>query len=222
LVIAPVAPGDTGGGGGGGGGGGTPPSTGEDCEMPEGNLEGVTVECGEDWDEDKAIEKIEQLYGAVNDCEKSFIRSNFLKINSIIKVFNNSVIADETTKSVYGYVNTTDGWNNCADAFRHTYWNALNVISVPGYIAEGLATAHECSGYNHLEKDMDLRNNEIGRTIGYGYSHLNFSNENDLNVLKNVILMHLALGDSWIIFPRASNNSVLLTSSVVSSINHCN
>ncbi|SEG52475.1 glycoside hydrolase family 19 protein, partial [Algoriphagus boritolerans] len=45
LVFSPAAPGDS---GGGGGGGGTPPNTNENCEMPEGNLEGVTVECEEE------------------------------------------------------------------------------------------------------------------------------------------------------------------------------
>lgn len=45
LVMAPPTPGDP---GGGGGGGGTPPSTSEECEQPEGNLQGVTVYCDEE------------------------------------------------------------------------------------------------------------------------------------------------------------------------------
>ena len=209
--------------GGGGNPGGGDPSDGEPCEFPEENLFDVPISCEEEeWDEDTAIAEIEEVYGTINDCEKAFIKSNFLNFNSIVKVFNNSVIADETTKSVYGYNSTGDGWNNCADAFRHTYWNALNAISVSENIAEGLATAHECSGYNYLEKDMDLKNNEIGRTIGAANTNLNLSHQNDINTLINIILMNIASGNSWVIYPRASDNSVLLSSNVVSSINHCN
>ncbi|RAI85778.1 hypothetical protein LV83_03554 [Algoriphagus yeomjeoni] len=48
LVMAPPTPGDT---GGGGGGGGDPTPTDEECEVPEGNLEGVTVDCEEEEEE---------------------------------------------------------------------------------------------------------------------------------------------------------------------------
>jgi hypothetical protein len=50
LAMAPPTPGDS---GGGGGGGGTPPSTGTECEQPEGNLQGVTVECDEEEEEEE-------------------------------------------------------------------------------------------------------------------------------------------------------------------------
>jgi hypothetical protein len=56
LVFAPAAPGDS---GGGGGGGGTPPSTGTECEQPEGNLQGVTVECDEEEEEEEEVFTIE-------------------------------------------------------------------------------------------------------------------------------------------------------------------
>lgn len=60
--------------------------------------------------------------------------------------------------------------NGKGDAFRHAYFNALNVISIGKFYAEQLSTAHENKpseySYSFKENNMDLFNNKIGRDYG--------------------------------------------------------
>ena len=62
----------------GGGGGGTPPNTGENCEEPEGNLEGVTVECDEEEEEEGPGDRlcISSFGNISGDSENSFWQGN--------------------------------------------------------------------------------------------------------------------------------------------------
>lgn len=58
--------------------------------------------------------------------------------------------------------------NGIGDAFRHCYWNALMTISVGRVHAKKIADLHEdhnTSGPLN-EREMDLKNNEIGRQVG--------------------------------------------------------
>lgn len=204
----------------GGGGGGTPPS-GNDCEQPEGNILDVLVECEEEeTDAQEAIDYIEKTFRKINDCEKDIIISNLHRFPSIIQIFNNSVIAEEMTSGLFSS-NNQEVWNNCGDAFRHSFWNALNVISVPLDLAIELPTAHECSGYNRLEKEMDLYNNSTGRDIGLENMNLSINNWSDVLILSEIVLQNLKDGKMRIIFPRASDNSVLIESKIVSSYEFC-
>ncbi len=71
-------------------------------------------------------------------------------------------------------------YNGKGDAFRHAYWNALNVILLGDTLTASLTTAHENkpSSYSndYKEKQMDLFNNEVGRTksnwLSDGYNSL--------------------------------------------------
>ncbi|WP_051947474.1 DUF6973 domain-containing protein [Muricauda sp. MAR_2010_75] len=71
-------------------------------------------------------------------------------------------------------------YNGKGDAFRHAYFNALNAILLGPSLAEDLATAHEDKPFdysNHYkEKQMDLFNNQVGRTkkdwLADGYQSL--------------------------------------------------
>ena len=57
--------------------------------------------------------------------------------------------------------------NGIGDAFRHCYWNALMAISIGRNQAKKVADLHE--DHNPTgpigEREMDLKNNEIGRQI---------------------------------------------------------
>jgi len=72
--------------------------------------------------------------------------------------------------------------NNCADAFRHAFFNAINAIDCGDSVAEQFGTAHESqvppSQIN--EKTMDLWNNSIGRGIGVANPDLSLSELADL------------------------------------------
>jgi|GEM_PF-2605010 len=61
--------------------------------------------------------------------------------------------------------------NGKADAFRHTFWNALDSADFGKKITLLFTKAHEVGSVNHpYEKQMDLHNNEQGAQLGTNYS----------------------------------------------------
>jgi len=220
LVLAPSGSGDNGGGG-SSSGGGTPDPTDptDDCEVPEMNLEGLTIDC-EDLNEEDAWAYLEARFRPLNDCEKEVIGNNLNLIGDIIQIFNNHVLAEEMTAALYSSVN----WkvhNNCADAFRHAYWNAANTISANLALSTSFTMAHECSGYNFKEQNMDRHNNAAGIDVGIQNMHLNIDISNDKFTLASKVQTSMRNGNMVILFPRAIDNSVLLTSEIVSSDGYC-
>jgi hypothetical protein len=171
------------------------------------------VDCEEDIED--IFAEIERLFQKINPCEREIIRNNLDLLPSIYQVYKNSIHAEEVTNMLYSISEVKEAHNNCADAFRHAYWNALNAISVPGKLAKGLADAHECWATNEKEKEMDLFNNSVGRNIGYGYSFLNIYNINDMRVLQNNIIMNLSWGNLRVIYPLNSDNELMSYSQIV-------
>jgi hypothetical protein len=103
-------------------------------------------------------------------------------------------------------------YNDKGDAFRHAYWNGLNVILLGQNLAESLTTAHEDQPseytYSYKEKQMDLFNNEVGRNrynfISDGFSSLEESilhaiNTGQLRYLNNLDSYYQATSDSQLI-----------------------
>jgi hypothetical protein len=94
--------------------------------------------------------------------------------------------------------------NGKGDAFRHAYWNALNVILLGDNLAESLATAHEDQPptytYSYKETQMDLFNNEVGRGkhswFSDGFSSLTNSILNSITNGELRYLSHLQGGAS--------------------------
>ena len=102
-----------------------------------------------------------------------------------VKIFNNSSTASNTASSLYKAETLYLG---NGDAFRHAYWNALNVKSVGADIAKAFAN----------DKTMDLRNNTVGRNIGRSYS--NSSNA----TIKNKVIEAVNQGRLY----RLYNNNI--------------
>lgn len=112
-----------------------------------------------------------------------------------VKVFNNSSTASSTASSLYKAETLYLG---NGDAFRHAYWNALNVKSVGADIAKAFANAHESETPEGNDKTMDLRNNTVGRNIGRSYS--NSSND----TIKNKVIEAVNQGRLY----RLYNNNI--------------
>lgn len=126
---------------------------------------------------------------------------------------------DAVTKT--GEFSDGGGWLDNADAFRHSYWNALmekriskNVylnIGTPDFpyytviqvdFAKLFADAHEY-GKTGIDTEMDLANNAIGRSDGANFSYL------DESQLANQIMERVSCGHYWkIINPVIENNYV--------------
>ncbi len=101
------------------------------------------------------------------------------------KVFNNSKTASSEAERLY--VKSTLYLGN-GDAFRHAYWNALNVKSVGVTKARDFANAHESETKDGNDKTMDLRNNVLGRNIAK--SNINSS----ISTIKNKIISDINKG----------------------------
>ena len=112
-----------------------------------------------------------------------------------VKIFNNSSTASNTASNLYKAETLYLG---NGDAFRHAYWNALNVKSVGADIAKAFANAHESETPEGNDKTMDLRNNTVGRNIGRSYS--NSSNA----TIKNKVIEAVNQGRLY----RLYNNNI--------------
>jgi hypothetical protein len=87
--------------------------------------------------------------------------------------------------------------NDKGDAFRHAYFNALNVRSVKTEIVKAFGDAHEIGVPSEfaLEVEMDLFNNEIGRIIG----NQNWTKSDQ--ELSNTVMNQLNIGDMKYLSP---------------------
>lgn len=76
------------------------------------------------------------------------------------KINRNASTAQSETVARYG----TNGLNDKSDAFRHTFWLAINTKSIGSLLALLFSNAHETQvpSQLQLEKTMDLHNNSVG------------------------------------------------------------
>lgn len=117
---------------------------------------------------DVASRGISDIWNALTDSEKTLcVKYPF----AALKVNQARNIATEQTTRKFGY----NGLGDRSDAFRHGMWNAEMTVLIGAEKAELFATAHEdkdstgneSDGFSkEVHKDMDLKNNVVGRVIG--------------------------------------------------------
>jgi hypothetical protein len=106
------------------------------------------------------------------------------------------------TEKMFGFNRT----NDCSDAFRHAYFNALNVKSVGLTLADQFAYAHECNNpQNRNDVQMDFHNNNVGMSIVY---HNYIPNEE----IAKIICNKLALGELKILVDPSDSHSNIIPS----------
>lgn len=198
------------------GGGGTPTPIGTllPDKCPEGALiskDGCICEFGEDANGvciiiDLNIDEDDQ---GPNACELALIvqyPSQALAIN------NNVSKANTKTQQLFGfYDNNGNGFNDCADAFRHAYFNMLNTLSVGANITRQFGEAHECDSESDNQTDMDLYNNEVGINLTL------FNPQVSESDLINFLLEKLYNGELKILSNLGSKNTETDQTTVISS-----
>lgn len=115
-------------------------------------------------------------YNNLNPAEKELLLKHPLQA---IKVFDCANKATNATIEYYG----TNGWQDNSDAFRHCCWNALMKKAMSEGAAEEWATAHEYES-SGLDKEMDLFNNAVGRSINVADK----SNSEIYNAVKDKVV----------------------------------
>jgi hypothetical protein len=89
-------------------------------------------------------------------------------------------------------------WCGIGDAFLHTYWNALNCAGIGEQLAIEVGDNHENKRFPvlHLEWEMDLFNNSVGRAIGLAHE-----DDGDLLTFQTFVLTAIANGECIYLTP---------------------
>lgn len=113
---------------------------------------------------------LDSFYDSYNLTSEEF----WLLFWNATKILGTKKATEQATSYQQNKFPTMSGYNTYSDAFRHSLWNALICIHVGGTKtarlnwAEKFTTLHETSSdsydINSLETNMDLHNNEIGRS----------------------------------------------------------
>lgn len=167
------------------------------------------------------MENFIQLSDCLNDDVLSDILANFMVFGepgnpceqelileypyAAFKIFVHSKIANNMTQERFGGQGL-DFHLDCADAFRHTFFNALNSRQVGKDIAKLFSDAHECNG-NDNDAKMDYYNNAIGNHIGQVFPNVNAS------ILADRVCDSLEEGLLKILQDEDDSNSNLIWSS---------
>ncbi len=143
-----------------------------------------------------------QGYQELTACEKELLKANPAVG---ITLQNNADLANAKTKEIFGLYINGNGHNDCGDAFRHAYFNALNTLSWSDSYAKEWGDAHECDTPldEVLEKSMDLHNNAIGRSVANQAP--NISKE----ALVDLILVELEVGHLNFLKPLDTTNNII-------------
>jgi hypothetical protein len=124
----------------------------------------------------------------LNPCEAVYITTFPLQAAGS---FYNAIIAREVADAV-----ACGGWGQADDvsinAFKHAYWNALNVRTIGNAHATAAGHAHECIG-NSVSNRMDRFNNALGRSIALN------NPDADESELRQIIANSICNGEGRIV-----------------------
>lgn len=106
--------------------------------------------------------------GDLNGEEIKLAASN--PVNAV-KAYNDANRATDLTIENYG----KNGWQDNSDAFRHCLWSALMKRSIGTSASEQWGSAHEADS-SGIDKQMDLFNNGVGRSVNVSGSETSVVN----------------------------------------------
>ena len=112
--------------------------------------------------------------------------SRFLQL----RYLSNAYRAENLAKAFY----PGDQVDNCADAFRHAFFNGLNVASLGYSLTKQLGDAHEELSQSQVQKEMDLYNNSVGRQQAISLLGSGFTGDFDEILWKNLVYVGLNKG----------------------------
>ena len=126
---------------------------------------------------------VETKWGQLNRQEKNIIKFHF-DFYKVYPVYENSENARLVTKLNFG----GNFKGDASDAFRHTFWQAINTQKVGADFTQKWSDAHEFSTpLADLSTDlvMDIHNNDVGIEIGENYP--NASNREIMKIVLDKI-----------------------------------
>ena len=104
-------------------------------------------------------------YGGLNAKEVALAKNHPFEATQF---YGSSQVAINYTKTKFG----RNGFQDASDAFRHAMWNGNLTQRIGASRAKVWTDAHEAYS-SGIDKQMDLHNNQLGRTIGKNYGSTN-------------------------------------------------
>lgn len=193
LVMAPPTPGDT---GGGGGGGGDPTPTDEECEVPEGNLEGVTVDCDED--EEINLAKLSTCHKLIVN---QLIGSTQEGFKRIFEKFSGSLLPPYNFNVKFEYGDCPNSAAGCTQPFlvNNEAKITLNksILSRASDLSIGRTILHEIlHAYFLFLEDFPSANQDLNSLLNYYISKYNVSGNINYNPIHhNLFVENMFLND---------------------------
>ena len=129
-----------------------------------------------------------------------------------MKINSNVQKAHLKTRELFGNYINGNGHNDCADAFRHAYFNMLNTRDIGSELTFQFGEAHECDSQYEIETEMDLFNNDVGINLAL------FNPQVPLEVLTQSLLTKLYNGELMILNNLGANNTVTSQSETINSL----
>jgi hypothetical protein len=152
----------------------------------------------EDFSETTSIEGLIDISLNPNDYRTRMSESELALFDSMsylnqLRYLYSAYQAESRASSLYPGIDNLR--NGLGDAYRHALWNALGAKRLGNTVMEQLATAHEDIEpdyeYRFKEQEMDLFNNDVGRSLS-----------NQSGKLWQVVKSSLEAGDLRYLHPR--------------------
>ncbi|MGN1156713.1 MAG: DUF6973 domain-containing protein [Agathobacter sp.] len=134
----------------------------------------------------KARTNVPTSQSILNDAEKTLFASHPIKGLYVLSCANT---ATTWTNNLF---NSSVTYLGNGDAYRHAFWQALIAEAYGTSFAKQWGDAHESTS-SGVDKEMDLRNNDIGRNLGAsikGYQNIEAR-------LSSALLTKISNGELW-------------------------
>ena len=120
------------------------------------------------------------MYDQLNAAEKSLAAAHPYQAT---QYYVSAEVAENYTNNLFGY----NGYQDSSDAFRHAFWNGVLTMRIGSSAAKTWTDAHETTS-SGVDKQMDLFNNSLGRSICVDMGYDNFSGSSNSQGIATKLL----------------------------------
>lgn len=186
-----------------------------DANLINQNYGGSTVSNIDDlYPESSEILNFEQTYKDNMSPEEIQIFNNMPRFDQLMYLWN-AFTALKLSEALY----PLSLHNGKGDAFRHAFFSALNSKSLGVIKARELGNAHETISKEILETKMDLRNNDIGRSLFLSLSNFTLYSGQFEETVKISLIKMINAGQLWHLTPLDANSQIIPNLTILAPTN---
>ncbi len=153
------------------------------------------------------------LVQGIEPNEHELILFQMWPTSALIHISNANAATSETANQVSSG-NLTGSYNGKADAFRHTFFSAMDTAEIGATKTRMLMTAHELDNPPRLQREttMDLHNNNQGIQMSLTYNFGFFTSNSEI---RDTVLVYLSIGNLRYLSPLEPNGDLLPESVII-------